>query len=73
MEANQAVYILLACNHYTTKEEQEFYSVWAPKGRGKNAKAFCEQCGTWKRHKAPMAESLPDTLTQLILMAEDGA
>jgi hypothetical protein len=55
-EKHLTPYIMLACEHYTSREEIEFYSVWSP-GRGKY---YCTQCGKWKRKKVVKRTPTPD-------------
>jgi hypothetical protein len=46
IEKDLAAYIHLKCGHYTTREEQEFYSVWRPQ----KGVYFCtgyKKCGKW--------------------------
>lgn len=45
IEKEYARYIPLACGHYTTREADQVYSVWRPKGRP--IKHYCETCGRW--------------------------
>lgn len=44
IERDLSRYVLLQCQHYTTREEIELYSAWQPK-RGRY---FCEKCGKWQ-------------------------
>jgi hypothetical protein len=45
IEKSLTGYVLLACDHWTTNQEIEAYSFWAPKGRP--VKHYCEKCGKW--------------------------
>ena len=53
IEATKARYIPLVCEHYTTLEADERYSLWRPtKGL-----SFCETCNAWVksgRRRAPV-------------------
>jgi hypothetical protein len=49
IEKSLSGYVLLNCDHWTTNEDIEAYSVWAPRGRP--VKHFCEECGKWQPRK----------------------
>lgn len=57
LERHLAPYILLECDHFTTREAVEFYSLWRPK-RGMY---YCETCTKWRQ---PMASPTPEPLPE---------
>src|SRR5215469_15265127 len=51
IESSERPYIYLVCGKITTREEQEFFAVWAPKGRGRRRKFWCSDHGRWEHEK----------------------
>lgn len=54
IEKQLSSYIELTCDHLTTWEADEMYSVFRPDNRSH----FCEVCGRW-RHRKPAAKVKP--------------
>ena len=48
-------YIPLACDHYTTYEDQAAYVAHRPRG-----KYFCDTCGAWRKQRPKPRYTVPD-------------
>jgi nicotinamide riboside kinase len=56
IEKQLSIYIELICDHMTTWEADELYSVFRPDNRSH----FCEKCGRWKHRKPTAKYVMPD-------------
>ena len=48
-------YIPLACEHYTTYDDQRAYVQHAPRG-----KYYCDACGAWRKRRPKPRYTVPD-------------